>query len=86
MKKVLMAMVLMALFLVAGGGIMAAVLTSVVGGGVEQSSLYPIYGGIIVLTGVVVGASQWVVHEIKELKELLTDKNRERGKDTTLSE
>lgn len=44
------------------------------GGGPEQSYLYPIYGGIIVLTGVVVGAADVIVNEIKDLKKSISDR------------
>lgn len=54
MKKALIAMLLMAIFLI--------------GGGVEQSYIYPIYGAIIVLTGVIVGAAQVIVNEIRNQK------------------
>lgn len=43
-------------------------------GGPEQSYLYPIYGGIIVLTGVVVGAADVIVNEIKDLKKSISDR------------
>lgn len=71
MKKAFISMGLMALFLIAGGGLISMIFTSLVGGGIEQSYIYPIYGGIIILTGVVVGASQLVIEEIKELKKML---------------
>ncbi|WP_286680501.1 hypothetical protein [Tepidanaerobacter sp. EBM-49] len=73
MKKAFIAMGLMALLMIVGGGLISMIFTSLVGGGIEQSYIYPIYGGIIVLTGVVVGASQSVIEEIKDLKELLKD-------------
>lgn len=74
MKKVIIAILLMAIFMVGGGGIVSIVFTSILGGGVEQSYIYPIYGAIIVLTGIIVGATQIVVDEITELKKFLKDK------------
>lgn len=74
MKKAFIAMGLMVLLMIVGGGFISMVFTSLVGGGIEQSYIYPIYGGIIVLTGVVVGSSQLVIEEIKDLKKLLQDK------------
>ncbi|MDO5040472.1 MAG: hypothetical protein Q4D95_00105 [Peptoniphilus sp.] len=76
MKKAFIAMILMAVFMIAGGGIISMVLTSLIGGGIEQSYIYPIYGGIIALTGVVVGVSQSIIEEIKDLKKLLKNENR----------
>lgn len=67
MKNVFIAMALMAMLLIGGGGIISMLFTSLLGGGLEQSFIYPIYGAIIVLTGVVVGATQMVIDEIKEL-------------------
>lgn len=73
MKKVFGAMALMMAFLVLGSGIMSMVFKYLLGGGHEQSFIYPIYGGIIVLTGVIVGATQIIVDEIHELKEIMKE-------------
>ena len=73
MKMVFMAMGLMALLMVGGGGFISMIFASILGGNVAQSYIYPIYGAIIALTGVVVGATQMVIYEIKELKQLLKD-------------
>ena len=51
MKKAIVAMLLMAVFLLGGGGLISIVFSSIAGGGVEQSFIYPIYAGIIVLAG-----------------------------------
>lgn len=67
MKKALIAMLLMAIFLI-GGGLVSMLFTHALGGGVEQSYIYPIYGAIIVLTGVIVGAAQVIVNEIRNQK------------------
>ena len=76
MKNILIAMGLMAFLMIGGSGYISAIITFLAGGGIEQSYIYPIYGGIIVLTGVVVGVAQWVVEEIKILKEMLEDENK----------
>ena len=68
MKKALIAMLLMAIFLIGGGGLVSMLFTHALGGGVEQSYIYPIYGAIIVLTGVIVGAAQVNVNEIRNQK------------------
>lgn len=73
MKKAIIAMVLMAIFLVGGSGVISAAFSSILGGGIEQSYIYPIYGGIVILTGVVVGAAQMVIDEVRELKKLLEE-------------
>lgn len=59
------------------GGLISKVFSLLLGGGLEQSYLYPIYGGIILLAGVVVGASQLVIDEIKKLEKLLDDKKKD---------
>lgn len=61
-------MLLMAVFLLGGGGLISIVFSSIAGGGVEQSFIYPIYAGIIVLAGLIVGAVDIIVNEIRELK------------------
>ncbi len=42
---------------------------SVIGGGVERTYLYPLYGGLIVPAGIIVGAAEIIREDIKELKE-----------------
>ena len=45
------------------------IVSNLIGGGVSATFLYPIYGGIILLTGLVVGCTAVVLDEIKFLKE-----------------
>ena len=71
MKKALVAMILMAILLIGGGGFISIIITAMIGGGVEQSFIYPIYAGIIVLTGIVVGATDMILEELKEIKEMM---------------
>lgn len=77
MKKVIIAMSLMVVFLVAGGGVVSMFFQKLLGGGIEQTYIYPIYGAIVVLTGVVVGATQVVLSELRELKALLKKNDEE---------
>ena len=74
MKNVIVAMLLMAVLLIGGGGLISMAISSAIGGGIEQSFIYPIYAGIIVLTGVVVGATEVILSEIKDLKEMMKKK------------
>ena len=53
-------------------------LSRIVGGGVQESFLYPIYGGIILLSGLIVFCTVRVLEEIKSLKEVLKDRNENR--------
>ena len=47
------------------------------GGGVQESFLYPIYGGIILLSGLIVVCTELILEEIKSLKADITHKNEE---------
>lgn len=38
-------------------------------GSVKQTNLYPLYGGVVVLAGLIVGASEIIHEDIMELKE-----------------
>lgn len=73
MKKTLIAMALMLAFLVLCIGPVSMIFKALIGGGVEQSYIYPIYGAIVLLTGVVVGAAQMIISEIRELKEIMKE-------------
>ena len=75
MKKVAGVMLgMFALMIWPFGGILGAVLKPLVGGGVEQSFLYPIYIGLILLSGLVTGCTILIITEIRSLR-------REREKD-----
>lgn len=69
MKKAIAAMLVMFVIMVLLGGVWSIILKPVVGGGVDQSYIYPIYGGLIVLAGLVVGAAAVVYEEIHKLRE-----------------
>lgn len=75
MKKVLAVMVGMFLLTVwPFSGVWIALLTPILGGGAEQTYLYPIYGGMILLAGIVVACTAYVLEEIRELKKDRDDK------------
>lgn len=69
MKKALIAMVVMFLLVIFPGGGFWQLLSHLVGGGVSETYLYPIYGGIILLAGLIVGCTSLILAEIKSLKE-----------------
>ena len=80
MKKIIIAMVAMALLIGwPGAGIWVAVFPKILGGGISESYLYPIYGGIILLTGLVVGCTVYISDEIKSLKEEIRKGKEEKG-------
>lgn len=68
-EKAIVLMILMFLVVVwPWGGLWETTLKPIIGGGAEQSSFYPIYIGIIVLTGIVVGCTDLIVKEIHSFK------------------
>ncbi len=62
-------MVVMFILIALLGGVWQIILKPVIGGGVDQTYLYPIYGGLIVLAGLVVGSASVICDEIKKLRE-----------------
>ncbi len=62
-------MVTMFLLVVFPGGGLWTLLSHLVGGGASETYLYPIYGGIILLAGLIVGCTSVILDEIKSLKE-----------------
>ncbi len=85
MKKVIGSMVVMFLLICWPlGGLWGMIFMPIIGGGVEQSFLYPIYGGLIILTGIIVGCAVILYDEIKKLVEKLenqSEKAKPKGKD-----
>lgn len=78
MKKALITMVVMfALIIWPFGGIWQ-LLSGILGGGVQESFLYPIYGGIILLAGFIVVCTELILEEIKSLKVDIKSKNEKR--------
>lgn len=70
MKNALIAMLAMALLIAwPGAAVWGTLFPKLLGGGVAESYLYPIYGGIILLAGLVVGCNSYIVDEIRSLKE-----------------
>lgn len=68
MKRVLFAMGIMSFILIGGAGGISIILTQILGGGVEESFIYPIYGGIIVLSGMLAAVCEILLVEIRDLK------------------
>ena len=69
MKKVLIAMAAMFLLVIFPGGGLWGSLSHLIGGGVSETYLYPIYGGMILLAGLIVGCTVVVLNAIESLKE-----------------
>lgn len=78
MKKALITMVVMfALIIWPFGGIWQ-LLSGILGGGVQESFLYPLYGGVILLAGLIVVCTELILEEIKSLKVDIKSKNEKR--------
>ena len=66
MKKALITMVAMFLVMVWPlGGLWEMILNPIIGGGVEQSFIYPLYVGIIILAGIIAGCTDLIIKEIR---------------------
>ena len=65
MSKVVISMVAMFILMIFPG----ALLSNVLGGGVAESFLYPIYGGLILLAGLIVGCTVLILEEMRSLKD-----------------
>ncbi len=82
MKKVIITVIAMFLLICWPlGGLWDVILSPVIGGGASELYLYPIYGGIILLSGVVVGCTSVVCEKIQQLKDELKDKDKSDSED-----
>ena len=77
MKKVVIVMAAMFALMVWPFGGVWQLLAGILGGGVQQSFLYPLYGGIILLAGLVVACTELVLEEIRELKAEKKEESKE---------
>lgn len=68
MKKVIAAMVVLFLAIVPLGGAWSVLLRPIIGGSTGESFIYPIYVGLILLAGLVVGAAVVLYEEIEKLR------------------
>lgn len=78
MKKALITMVVMFAFTIWPFGGIWQLLSVILGGGVQESFLYPIYGGIILLSGLIVVCTELILEEIKSLKVDIKGQNEKR--------
>lgn len=78
MKKALITMVVMFAFTIWPFGGIWQLLSGILGGGVQESFLYPLYGGVILLAGLIVVCTELILEEIKSLKVDIKSKNEKR--------
>ena len=69
MKKALIAMPILFLLIVAPFGGVWSMFSYMIGGGVSESYIYPIYAGLIINVGVMVGCTSYILREIKSFRE-----------------
>lgn len=69
MKKALITMFVMFAFTI------WQLLSGILGGGVQESFLYPLYGGVILLAGLIVVCTELILEEIKSLKADIKSQN-----------
>ena len=69
MSKVVISMVAMFILMMCPGAGLWGLLSNVLGGGVAESFLYPIYGGLILLVGLIVGCTVLILEEMRSLKD-----------------
>lgn len=78
LKKTIITMIAVFALIVWPFGGVWQFLSRIIGGGVQESFLYPIYGGIILLSGLIVFCTGRVLEEIKSLKEGPKDRSENR--------
>ena len=79
MKNALISMAAMFLLVVFPGGGVWSLLSHLIGGGASETYLYPIYGGIVLLAGLIVGCTSAILREIRSLKEEIKNAGRDRS-------
>lgn len=58
-----------------GAGIWVIIFKSFLHGGVDEEYLYPIYGGIVLLSGLIVACTVIIIDEFREVKIMLLEQN-----------
>ena len=76
MKNAMIAMIGMFIVLGPLGGLVSNVMIARFGGSAVESCIYPLYGGIIILTGIIVGAATMVLHKLDELENKMNDSKK----------
>lgn len=69
MKKAIIAMIVVFALIVWPFGGVWQLLSGIIGGGAQESFIYPIYGGIILLSGLIVVCTELILEEIRSFKE-----------------
>ena len=78
MKKAIIAMIVVFALVVWPFSGVWQLLSGIIGGGVQESFIYPIYGGIILLSGLIVVCTELILDEIRSFKEGTKEQNEKR--------
>lgn len=78
MKKAIIAMIVVFALVVWPFSGVWQLLSGIIGGGVQESFIYPIYGGIILLSGLIVVCTELILDEIKSFKEGTKEQSEKR--------
>ena len=76
MKKAIIVMIVVFTLVVWPFSGVWQLLSGIIGGGVQESFIYPIYGGIVLLSGLIVVCTELVLEELKSIKDDINDKNK----------
>lgn len=68
MEEAIFAMIVVFAFVIWPFGGVWEFLSGLIGGGAQESFIYPIYGGIVLLAGLIVACAERILKEIKSLK------------------
>ena len=68
MKKAIITMIVVFALVICTFSGVWQFLSGIIGGGVQESFIYPIYGGIVLLAGLIVVCTELILEEIKSLK------------------
>ena len=80
MKKVLIAILVFWVIMTFGSCVSNRVFQPILGGSVEQTYLYPIYGVIVALAGLIVLCTVVILEKMDEIKKMLEDKKGQEEK------
>ena len=76
MKKAIIVMIVVFTLVVWPFSGVWQLLSGIIGVGVQESFIYPIYGGIVLLSGLIVVCTELVLEELKSIKDDINDKNK----------
>lgn len=76
-KSIFITLLLFFLAMTVFGGVFGMLLEPIIGGGVQESYLYPLYGGIMLLAALLVGCTCVILDELRNHGDTGSDRKRE---------